>query len=148
ADWLKQTLVFYEVTPQHWQGLTPIDLGMKAGAQPLTVHAIAADGRTIREPVTLHIAPKVFPSRRITVDPKFAQPPAEELERIEKERKTVEAILARTTGERYWKVPFVVPVPGEATSSFGRKSIVNGQPGSQHSGTDFKAAAGTPVVAP
>jgi murein DD-endopeptidase MepM/ murein hydrolase activator NlpD len=148
ADWLKQTLVFYEITPQHWQGLTPLDLGAKAGLQPLMVHALSGEGRSIVEPYTLKIAPKVFPSRRITVDPKFAEPPAEELPRIEKERQTVEAILAKTTLERYWRAPFVVPVPGAATSSFGRRSIVNGQPGSQHSGTDFQAAAGTPVVAP
>jgi murein DD-endopeptidase MepM/ murein hydrolase activator NlpD len=148
ADWLKQALIFYEITPQHWQGLTPIDLGAKAGPQPLTVHAVTGEGHAIVDAYTLKIAPKVFPSRRITVDPKFAEPPPEELPRIEKERQTVEAILAKTTLERYWKAPFVVPVPGAATSSFGRKSIVNGQPGSQHSGTDFQAAAGTPVVAP
>jgi murein DD-endopeptidase MepM/ murein hydrolase activator NlpD len=148
ADWLKQSLVFYAITPQHWQGLTPIDLGAAAGPQTLTVHAVTASGGPITQTYTLRIAAKVFPSRRITVDPKFAEPPADELPRIEEERQTVEAILAKTTLERYWHAPFVVPVPGEATSSFGRRSIVNGQPGSQHSGTDFKAAAGTPVVAP
>ena len=39
-------------------------------------------------------------------------------------------------------------VPGASTSSFGRRSIVNGQPRGQHTGTDFQAATGTPVVAP
>src|SRR4029450_6246025 len=78
ADWLKQALIFYEITPQHWQGLTPIDLGAKAGPQPLTVHAVTGEGHAIVDAYTLKIAPKVFPSRRITVDPKFAEPHSEE----------------------------------------------------------------------
>jgi len=87
-------------------------------------------------------------ARRITVDPKFVDPPADELERIESERKKVEGIFATPTRERYCSQPFVVPVPGTATSSFGRRSIINGAPRGQHTGTDFQAATGTPVVAP
>jgi murein DD-endopeptidase MepM/ murein hydrolase activator NlpD len=41
-----------------------------------------------------------------------------------------------------------MPVPGAATSSFGRRTILNGEPRGQHTGTDFQAAAGTAVVAP
>ncbi len=52
------------------------------------------------------------------------------------------------TRERLWNQPFLVPVPGTATSSFGRRTILNGQPRGQHTGTDFQAATGTPVVAP
>ena len=39
-------------------------------------------------------------------------------------------------------------MPGAATSSFGRRSVLNGQARSPHSGTDFRAATGTPVRAP
>ena len=65
-----------------------------------------------------------------------------------RERKAIEAIFARQTRERLWSEPFVVPVPGTATSSFGRRTILNGQPRGPHTGTDFQAATGTPVVAP
>ena len=94
------------------------------------------------------IAPRTFPARRITVAPKFVDPPAGELPRIEAERKAAEAIFARQTPERLWSQPFAVPVPGAATSSFGRRTILNGQSRGQHTGTDFQAATGTPVVAP
>ncbi len=60
----------------------------------------------------------------------------------------MEAIFASPTRERFWSRPFVVPVPGAATSSFGRRTILNGEPRGQHTGTDFQAATGTPVVAP
>ena len=78
----------------------------------------------------------------------MSNPPADELPRIEADRKAAEAIFARQTRERLWSQPFVVPVPGTATSSFGRRTILNGQPRGQHTGTDFQAATGTPVVAP
>jgi murein DD-endopeptidase MepM/ murein hydrolase activator NlpD len=122
--------------------------GARAGRQTLALRGTASDGRTIERAYAIAIAPKTFPARRITVDPKFVDPPASEMPRIEAERKAVENIFAHPTTERYWKQPFVVPVPGASTSSFGRRSIVNGQPRGQHTGADFQAATGTPVVAP
>jgi murein DD-endopeptidase MepM/ murein hydrolase activator NlpD len=146
--WLGQQVVFYQLAPSHWQGLVPIDLGATAGRRTLAISATTRDGRALTREYPLTVASRTFPVRRISVEEKFAEPPPEELARIERERKTVEAIFAAPPGERRWIDAFVVPVPGNATSSFGRRSIVNGQPRSPHSGTDFQAATGTPVVAP
>ena len=148
AEWMSQPIVFYEVSTGRWQGLAPIDVGASAGRQTLALHGTTSDGRAVERAYPIVIAPKTFPARRIAVDPKFVDPPASEMARIEAERKTVEDIFAHPTRERYWRQPFVVPVPGEATSSFGRRTILNGQPRGQHTGTDFQAASGTPVVAP
>lgn len=148
AQWLSQTVWFYQVEPGWWQGLAPVDLGVAAGRQTLAIRARTTDGRTLERTYPIGIAARTFPARRITVAPRFVDPPADELPRIEAERKAVEAIFASPTRERFWKQPFVVPVPGTATSSFGRRTILNGEPRGQHTGTDFQAAAGTPVVAP
>ena len=148
ARWLGQTVGFYQVEPGWWQGLAAVDLGAAAGRQTLAVRARTTGGRTLERSYPLTIAARTFPARRITVAPKFVDPPADELPRIEAERKAVEAIFASPTRERFWSRPFVVPVPGAATSSFGRRTILNGVPRGQHTGTDFQAAAGTPVVAP
>jgi len=148
AKWMSQTIYFYEVQPREWRALLPIDVAAAAGRQVLSVEAKAPDNHAIEQAYPISVAPHTFPARRITVDPKFVDPPADELERIEAERKTVEKIFATPTRERYWSQPFVVPVPGTATSSFGRRSIINGAPRGQHTGTDFQAATGTPVVAP
>ena len=148
AQWLGQTVWFYEVEPGWWQGLAPIDVAVAAGRQTLAVRARTADGRALERAYPITIAARTFPARRITVEPKFVDPPADELPRIEAERKAVEAIFAKPTRERFWSQPFVVPVPGTATSSFGRRTILNGAPRGQHTGTDFQAATGTPVVAP
>jgi murein DD-endopeptidase MepM/ murein hydrolase activator NlpD len=148
AQWMSHTVVFYPVTAAHWQGLAPIDVAARPGRQTLALRATASDGRLTEQSYPITIAPRTFPARRITVDAKFVNPPSGELERIAAERQTVEKIFANPTAERYWKQPFVVPVPGASTSSFGRRSIINGEPRGQHTGTDFQAATGTPVVAP
>jgi hypothetical protein len=148
AQWMGQAVGFYKVEPGWWQGLAGIDLGASAGRQTLAVRARTTDGRTFERAYPLTIAARTFPARRITVAPKFVDPPADELPRIESERKTVEAIFASPAHERFWSRPFIVPVPGTATSSFGRRTILNGEPRGQHTGTDFQAATGTPVGAP
>lgn len=148
AQWLGQTVLFAEVEDGRWEGLAPIDLSTAAGRYTLRLEGRTRDGRPIGQSYQMSVLRRSFPTRRLKVAPKFAEPPAEVLPRIERERVTTEAIFAAATPERFWSGPFVVPVPGDATSSFGRRSVVNGQPRSPHSGTDFQAATGTPVVAP
>ena len=123
-------------------------MSARAGRYTLNVSAVAADGRALTRAYAIVIAARTFPVRRISVEERFADPPQDELARIERERKTVEAIFASPPGERRWNQPFVVPVPGKSTSSFGRRTIVNGEPRSPHTGADFQAASGTVVVAP
>jgi murein DD-endopeptidase MepM/ murein hydrolase activator NlpD len=146
--WLERAVAFYSIDATHWQGLLPIDLAARAGRRTLSVTAIGADGRTLSREHAITIAAKTFPTRRISVEEKFAEPPPEELARIEREWRIVEAIFASPPRERQWNDSFVAPVPGKATSSFGRRSIVNGEPRSPHTGADFQAATGTPVVSP
>jgi murein DD-endopeptidase MepM/ murein hydrolase activator NlpD len=148
ARWLSQAVGFYQMEPGWWQGLAAIDVGTAAGRQVLSLRARTTDGRTLEHVYPMTIVARTFPARRITVAPKFVDPPASEMARIESERKAADAIFASSTPERFWRQPFVVPVPGTATSSFGRRTILNGEPRGQHTGTDFQAATGTPVVAP
>jgi murein DD-endopeptidase MepM/ murein hydrolase activator NlpD len=148
AVWLNQPVSFFARPDGSWEGFAPIDLATPAGTYTLRLTAQTTDGRSVAQPYLMRVAAKAFPTRRITVAGKFATPPADALPRIEREQALTEAIFAATSPEQLWTRGFVRPVPGAATSSFGRRSIVNGQPRSPHSGTDFQAATGTPVVAP
>ena len=148
AEWRGQTILFYQADAMRWEGLAPIDLATPAGRYTLRLDVRTGDGRTMKEVYPITVSPKTFPTRRIRVDEKFAAPPENVLPRIKQEQMAAEAIFATVTPERFWSEPFIVPVPGEPTSSFGRRSVVNGQPRSPHSGSDFHAATGTPVVAP
>jgi hypothetical protein len=132
---------------RRWEGLVGVDLATAPGSYGVRVTA-RAGGSSLEEVHTLRIEPKEFPVRRITVEERYVTPPAAELERIQRERELVSGIFAETTPRRFWEGPFLRPVPGEATSSFGRRSIINNQPRSPHGGTDFRAATGTPIKAP
>lgn len=148
GEWLGQAVVFFQPSPGIWQGLAPIDLSVSAGRYTLQVTASMPDGTQRAQPYAMTVARRVFPTRRITVEERFATPPEDVLPRIERERKATEAVFARPFDVPLWTAPFIRPVPGDATSSFGRRSIVNGEARSPHSGTDFQAPDGTPLESP
>jgi hypothetical protein len=127
-----------------WHVLVGIDLDVAPGPHPVTVRA--SDGRTGRH--VLQVSGKEFPTRRLTVDPAFVSPPAEVQDRIVREAQRLNAIWASDTPTPYWTGPFVRPVPHDANSMFGSRSIFNGQPQRPHGGADFASPAGTPVRAP
>ena len=133
--------------PLVWEAVLGIDISARAGPVLLSIHA-EAGGSVADATHELVVAPKTFPARRITVDPKFVDPPASEMPRIQREAKQMAAVLAVVSPTRLWSGPFAVPAPGPATSAFGRISIINGQRRTPHTGTDFQAAVGTPISAP
>ena len=128
--------------------LIGVDLTVDAGAHPVTVRAEGADGVVDERTYILEVEPKQFPTRELTVNPSFVDPPAEVIERIQREARQLAAIFPVASPERLWSGGFLRPVPGAATSAFGRRSVFNGQPRSPHSGADFRAAEGTPIRAP
>jgi murein DD-endopeptidase MepM/ murein hydrolase activator NlpD len=130
-----------------WHGLAAPGLEAKPGSYDVTVRGARADGTVVSGKASLAIDVKRFQTRRLKVDAQFVNPPAEEAERIAREAKLLAALFTRTT-DRLWRGPFGLPVPGEATSSFGRLTVLNGEARGRHQGADFRAASGTPVHAP
>ena len=134
--------------PAVWRGLVGIDLNAEPGDYWVTLRVTTADDLTVENRYNLAVVSKAFDTRRLTVDPNFVNPPEEFGARIQREAQTVARIFRRASPEKLWRGPFRRPVAGEATSSFGRRSVMNGQPRSPHSGTDFRSSEGTPVEAP
>ena len=131
-----------------WVALVGIDLAAPTGAHLVAVHATARDGTTVHQTYSLGVEPKEFPTRRLNVAPSFVNPPDEVIERIQREARQLAGIFATATDERLWDGGFLRPVSGDSTSSFGRRSVFNGEARSPHSGTDFRALAGTSIKAP
>jgi murein DD-endopeptidase MepM/ murein hydrolase activator NlpD len=84
----------------------------------------------------------------LKVNPDFVNPPASVAKRIEEESRLIEGAYANPAPEPLWDGPFQRPVPHQANSRFGTRSVFNGEPRSPHAGTDFLSPAGTPVRAP
>ena len=134
----------YAVDATNWRALVGIDLDCKPGSYRVTVDA----GRGMTADETLVVLAKKFPTRRLTVDENFVNPPASVEARIAREAELLTSTWAHPAAERLWSAPFVRPVPQPANSRFGTRSIYNGQPRSAHGGADFLSPAGTPVHAP
>lgn len=131
-----------------WTCLVGIDGDSEPGRYDVRLDGVGRNDTPVSAQDTLVVVPKAFPTRRLSVEPKYVTPPASVQDRINKERERVDSIFNATTPEKIWKGPFLLPVPGEVISEFGKRSIYNGKPRSPHSGTDFRGAVGTPIHAP
>ena len=132
----------YAVRPGQWRALVGIDLDTRPGP-----HAMIVTTQSGRLDYPLDVQRRVFPTRKLTVDPDLVHPPPEALERIERETKALQQIWSASSPDRSWTA-FVRPVPDEANSAFGTRSIYNGEQRSPHTGADFLSPAGRPVKAP
>ena len=143
-----RTVRFYQAGDGSWRGLVGIDLLVEPGDHDLVVQVTSARGSMLERLYTLSVVAKAYPTRRLTVAPRYVEPPPDVVERITREAQQQTEIFATDTPDRFWRGGWSRPVPGEATSAFGSRSVFNGQPRRPHSGADFRAATGTPVKAP
>lgn len=97
--------------------------------------------------VVFDVLPGHYKQEKLRVNPSKVNPSKKARERIAKEYKEAMAIYRTTTPARYWEKPFDVPLKSKITSNFGNARVFNGELKSYHSGTDFKAATGTPIKA-
>jgi murein DD-endopeptidase MepM/ murein hydrolase activator NlpD len=134
--------------PGEWHGLVGVGLETRPGTHVLRVKGSSPDGGTAAAAASLSVGSRSYETRRLRVAANLVDPPDEEAARIARDTKAMADAFAVVGPDRLWRGAFEPPVPGAATSSFGRLSIMNGQPRGRHQGTDFRAAEGTPVVAP
>jgi murein DD-endopeptidase MepM/ murein hydrolase activator NlpD len=137
----------YPVGDRAWRALVGIDLDVKPGTYAVTVDAgnAAAPAHAAYD---LVVTPRVFRTRRLTVDEALVTPPPSEQERINGEARLLAGVWTSPALERLWTGAFVRPVPHEANSAFGTRSIFNGKARNPHGGADFLSPAGTPIHAP
>jgi murein DD-endopeptidase MepM/ murein hydrolase activator NlpD len=136
------------VDPTTWRGVVGVDLDRVSGSYEVSVEAVtgSAEPATFRSDV--QVAPRAFRRRELRVAPDYVNPPPDLMARITKEAQFLEAVYASSNGEAAWQEGFGRPVPGRANSSFGTRSVFNGEERSPHAGTDFLSGTGTPIHAP
>lgn len=88
-----------------------------------------------------------YNKEQISVDSSKAKPNKKNKERIKKELEEASEIYSTYTKDRLWNQPFINPMNSKITSQYGNARIFNGEVRSYHSGTDFRAAIGTPIMA-
>ena len=125
-----------------------IDLEVKPDPQAWRL-AILEPGREPRYlSGRLTIRRRDFPVQRLTLPTAMVDLDPETERRAVSEGERLRTLYQTITAERLWRGRFVRPVAGtEAPTGFGARRIINGQPRAPHSGADYAAERGTPVVA-
>jgi hypothetical protein len=130
-----------------WLAFAGIDLDDKPGDYVLSIEARADSGDSWAHAIDIRVTDKAFPTERLTVEPKYVEPPPEVAERIAREAAALKEIWDTATPSFLFSGEVVRPLAGVEGRNFGRRRIFNQQPRSPHSGTDLSAPEGTPVEA-
>jgi hypothetical protein len=131
-----------------WRAILGVDLDEKPGPLPVRVEAADGAGRPLADQATLTVLDGKYPVQRLTLPRSFSELDAGTLERVAREKALLDALWERVTPERYWSGRFHPPLDGAGNgTTFGLRRIINGEPRAPHSGADYGAPAGTPVLA-
>ena len=147
--WLgKERIHFLPAQDGNYTALLGADVEAKPGVVKVLVRAVTAEGAASEKQIEVRIKAKAFKKESFKVDPGFDQMTPQALAEIRREQAAFARVFAVSSQERFWDIPFVKPVPHEASaSSFGFRRIINGVPRAPHGGTDLSSPAGTEVAA-
>ena len=130
------------------QAILGVDLEKPPATYPVLLRVQTANGRPASCTLLIPVRRGKFATEKLQVGKEFVEPSPEQIQRANQERDKLRAIFDQVTPEKLWAGDFRVPLDGVTTGgNFGKRRILNGQPGSPHSGVDFPAATGTPVHA-
>ncbi len=135
----------YQENATTWRGLIGIDLDRRPGTFDVVASVAAPPGSVTRP---LAVVARRFRTRTLTVAPDYVNPSPELMARITADAAFMTAAYEHTSDTPAWINGFVRPVPGRANSSFGTRSVFNGERRNPHAGTDFLSGTGTPIHAP
>ena len=128
-----------------WVAVVGIPLDTAPGKHAATLQP----GRGNPSKVEFTVTDKRYEEQRLTVkNQRHVEPSKEDLERIDRERKRIDAALGNFDAERVPQFVLRAPVDGRRSSSFGLRRFFNDQPRNPHTGMDIAAPTGTPIVSP
>ena len=144
----KEKIYFYPSGNNFFSALIGIDVEAKPSVAKLGVKVKSVGGAQRQTEIHLKIKAKSFHKESFNVPPSFDHMSPETLAEIRREQEAFARAFATTATERFWDIPFIRPVPQDASaSSFGSRRIINGVARAPHTGTDLSAPAGTEVIA-
>ena len=144
------------LAPQGWVAVIGIPLDTRPGPQSATL--VPAGGATPAQPsadassrrlLDFTVQDRKYDEQRLQVKNKHhVNPDQQDLARIDREKKRIDAALGAYTAGRVPEFSMRPPVDGERSSSFGLRRYFNGEARNPHSGMDIAASTGTPIRAP
>lgn len=148
GEWGGRAVPFWQQAgPQDVRrALLGVDLEKPEGKYELKVAGETSTGKKIACRAVITVRKGRFAVESLHVENEFVEPSPEQIKRADEERLKLREILDRVTPGRLWTGAFHLPLDGVKTGgNFGKRRVLNGKPGSPHSGVDFPAVTGTPV---
>ena len=150
GDWGGRGVPLWSETDGEYgrRGLLAVDLEKAPGEYELRITGQTTAGETVSCSVMVPVRKGVFATEKLQVQKQFVEPSPEQIKRADEERQKLREIFDRVTPVKLWDGEFRIPLDGVTTASnFGKRRILNGNPGSPHAGADLSGATGTPVHA-
>ncbi len=128
--------------------LVGFDLDARPGPRRWRIDAVSGGNAVWTVQGGLLVADRRFPVERLTLPPAMVDLDPETERRALAEADRLRVLSRTITPERLWRHPFAPPLPGAGPGTgFGARRVINGQPRAPHSGADYAAPRGTPVLA-
>jgi len=127
--------------------LIPFSYYEKIGTQKMKLN-FREDSVNKFKVFVLKVADGKYKKEEIQVSSSKVNPKSKEVKkRISKEYAEAMKIYGTVTTESYINSKFILPLDSFITSDFGKARVYNGSLKGYHSGTDFRAKVGTPLIA-
>jgi len=131
-----------------YAALAGVDVGLDPGKALWEVEIVDAAGHQHKSTGSLLVRAGKFSVERLTLPKGLVDLDPETERRADREAAQLRALYASVTPKRLWAGKFAPPVTVQKPGGgFGSRRIINGQSRAPHSGVDFSAERGTPVVA-
>ncbi len=123
-----------------WRAAIGVPLDASIGEATITL----ADGSSL----TFDVQEHAYREQRLEVSKGYVSLSEEDLQRVGKERKIIDAALTNWRDVPVDGISLNPPVEGARSSSFGLRRFFNDQPRSPHKGMDIAAPAGESILTP
>ena len=142
--WMNKDVPLARQNGTDWVGFLGVDLKAEPGPYRVAVRALPSG---LERDLKIKVVERDYGVRNLTLPKKMVDLDPETLSRAKKEAKIMKALWRAPARVPRWRGAFLKPVPGDVVGPFGRRSVINKQPRSPHSGVDLRGEKGTAVRA-
>jgi len=126
--------------------LLPISYYKKPSDETVDIHYLEKGVKKSKS-IAIKVKDGEYKKEKIQVNKSKVNPKKKDTKRISKEYNEAMKIYGTSTKENYLTSEFILPLNSFITSDFGKARVYNDTLKGYHSGTDFRAKVGTPIIA-